>query len=102
MKKTCMQITYSPIVHPVFGIRLSTYGGHDIGEDPRLARIDSDVPNAMINKTTTNVAYLRNNSLLHLDDFMIYKMFTFFRNAKLLIIIDFNNVYNHLKRFILI
>jgi len=43
-------ITIVPIVNGIPGMSDRTYGGADIGEEPRLARIDNDVPNAMMKR----------------------------------------------------
>lgn len=50
MNKTCIMITIVPIVNGIPGMSDRTYGGADIGEEPRLARIDNDVPNAMMKR----------------------------------------------------
>jgi hypothetical protein len=51
-----------PMVNGIPGIRLKTYGGEEIGEEPKFARMESDVPKAMKKSVITKQMYLRNNS----------------------------------------
>ncbi len=57
-------MTNCPIDIGALGISDSTYGGTDIGDEPKLARIDSDVPKAMTNSMKTKLTYLRIHSSL--------------------------------------
>lgn len=55
MNSTCMQITIVPMVNGMPGTRERTYGGAEIGEDPKLARIDNEVPNAITKRMKTKL-----------------------------------------------
>ena len=48
-----MQITMTPMVRGMPGMSDSTYGGAEIGDEPRLARMDNDVPKAITNRIKT-------------------------------------------------
>lgn len=71
MNNMCMHITYCPIDIFVPGERLNTYGGQEIGDEPRFALIAKEVPNAIINRENIKTTYLRSNSLLPLVCFSI-------------------------------
>lgn len=55
MSSTCMQITIVPMVNGMPGTRERTYGRAEIGEDPKLARIDNEVPNAITKRMKTKL-----------------------------------------------
>ncbi len=66
-----MQMMYSPIVNGEPGTRLSMYGGQEMGDDPRLARMESDVPRAIRKREIKKTVYLRSNSFLFLFCFIV-------------------------------
>ena len=50
-----MHIVSCPMVRLIPGTNDSTYGGAEIGDEPRLALMDRDVPNAITNRITTKL-----------------------------------------------
>lgn len=55
MSIRCIIITKVPIVSEIPGISEMTYGGAEIDEEPRLARIESEIPNATMNIMNTKL-----------------------------------------------
>lgn len=55
MNIRCIIITKVPIVSGIPGISEMTYGGAEIDDEPRLARNDSEMPNATMNIMNTKL-----------------------------------------------
>lgn len=69
---TCMKMVSCPMENFMPGMSESMYGGAEMGEEPRLALMDSDVPNAMTKSIITKAAYLRTYSALLLLPFISF------------------------------
>lgn len=48
-------MTIVPMVSGMPGTNDRTYGGAEIGDEPKLARIDNDVPNAIMKRMNTKL-----------------------------------------------
>lgn len=55
MNITCIIMTIVPIVNGIPGMSDRTYGGAEMGDEPKLARIDNDVPNAIMKRMNTKL-----------------------------------------------